>query len=66
MKVMHGVARIKFNINFLCTLYLKFRYGEYLELAELLHKYITIKDKLLVVGCGNSTIGPDLLRSGIT
>jgi len=41
-------------------------YGEYLELAELLHKYITIKDKLLIVGCGNSSLGPELFRFGIT
>ena len=29
-------------------------YGEYNELANILHKYIKVTDKILVVGCGNS------------
>jgi len=40
-------------------------YGEYPELAGLLHKYISPKDNLLVVGCGNSTLSYDLYIAGI-
>lgn len=36
------------------------RYGEYLELATYLHKYIKQQDQILIVGCGNSTLGRDL------
>lgn len=39
---------------------LYYRYGEYPELSEHLHKYIKPKDDLLIVGCGNSTLGNDL------
>ncbi|XP_047469133.1 eEF1A lysine and N-terminal methyltransferase-like [Penaeus chinensis] len=39
-------------------------YGEYAELCGLLHKYIRPKDKILVAGCGNSTISADLYRVG--
>ncbi|CAG7827604.1 unnamed protein product [Allacma fusca] len=41
-------------------------YGEYDELAELLHKYISLKDNLLITGCGNSTLSFCLHRAGIT
>lgn len=40
-------------------------YGEYPQLAPLLHKYITPKDNLLIVGCGNSTLSVDLHTAGI-
>lgn len=37
-----------------------FRYGEYPELCGHLHKYIKVKDNILIVGCGNSILGNDL------
>lgn len=40
------------------------RYGEYPELCGVLHKYIKPKDKLLVVGCGNSVISENLYDVG--
>lgn len=40
-------------------------YGEYPELAGLLHKYISQNDDLLIVGCGNSTLSADLHAAGI-
>uniref|UniRef100_A0A2R5LH54 Putative spermine/spermidine synthase n=1 Tax=Ornithodoros turicata TaxID=34597 RepID=A0A2R5LH54_9ACAR len=39
-------------------------YGEYWQLCGILHKYIKTPDKLLVVGCGNSTLSADLYDSG--
>lgn len=39
-------------------------YGEYTELCGILHKYIKIKDDILVVGCGNSTLSADLYNVG--
>lgn len=39
-------------------------YGEYPELCEHLHKYIKVKDDVLIVGCGNSTLGNDLYDIG--
>ena len=36
------------------------RYGEYSDLVGMLVKYIKSKDNILMVGCGNSTLGPDL------
>ncbi|XP_076093580.1 eEF1A lysine and N-terminal methyltransferase-like [Mytilus galloprovincialis] len=39
-------------------------YGEYPELCGVLHKYIKPKDKLLVVGCGNSVISENLYDVG--
>uniref|UniRef100_A0A1B6D8N5 Methyltransferase type 11 domain-containing protein n=1 Tax=Clastoptera arizonana TaxID=38151 RepID=A0A1B6D8N5_9HEMI len=39
-------------------------YGEYLELCEILHKYIKTTDKILIIGCGNSTLGIDLHNVG--
>ncbi|KAK9680381.1 Methyltransferase domain [Popillia japonica] len=35
-------------------------YGEYPELCGHLHKYIKVKDNILIVGCGNSILGNDL------
>ncbi|CAL4094377.1 unnamed protein product, partial [Meganyctiphanes norvegica] len=40
-------------------------YGEYAELCGILHKYIRPNDKILVAGCGNSTISADLYKVGI-
>ncbi|XP_059608675.1 eEF1A lysine and N-terminal methyltransferase homolog [Phlebotomus argentipes] len=40
-------------------------YGEYLELAELLHKYVKPADEVLVVGCGNSSLSANLFDVGI-
>nr|CAI5842659.1 unnamed protein product [Callosobruchus analis] len=39
-------------------------YGEYLELADNLHKYIKTQDIILITGCGNSTLGHDLYDVG--
>ncbi|TRY74390.1 hypothetical protein TCAL_04600 [Tigriopus californicus] len=39
-------------------------YGEYTELCGILHKYIKLKDDILVVGCGNSTLSADLYNVG--
>lgn len=39
-------------------------YGEYGELCGILHKYIKTKDSILMVGCGNSTLGGDLFDVG--
>lgn len=39
-------------------------YGEYPELCEILEKYIKIKDDILIVGCGNSTLSMSLYDIG--
>ncbi|KAL7638286.1 UNVERIFIED_CONTAM: hypothetical protein RMT77_010850 [Armadillidium vulgare] len=39
-------------------------YGEYTELCGLLLKYMKKKDKILVAGCGSSSISADLYKSG--
>lgn len=39
-------------------------YGEYGELCGILHKYIKPGDKVLNVGCGNSTLSADLYDVG--
>ncbi|XP_029170441.1 eEF1A lysine and N-terminal methyltransferase homolog [Nylanderia fulva] len=39
-------------------------YGEYPELCEILVKYIKIKDDILIVGCGNSTVSMSLYDVG--
>uniref|UniRef100_T1HPJ7 Methyltransf_11 domain-containing protein n=2 Tax=Rhodnius prolixus TaxID=13249 RepID=T1HPJ7_RHOPR len=39
-------------------------YGEYPELSGLLHKYVKPKEKLLVVGCGNSKLSACLYDVG--
>lgn len=43
---------------------LVFRYGEYPELCSILLKYIKIKDNILIVGCGNSTVSMCLYDVG--
>lgn len=40
------------------------RYGEYPELATQLHKYVKLQDDILIIGCGNSTLGRDLFDVG--
>jgi len=40
-------------------------YGDYHHLSKLLHKYITVKDKLLVIGSGNSKLSYCLYKNGI-
>ena len=40
------------------------RYGEYQDLCGLLHKYVKVKDKVLVIGCGNSMLSSDLYDVG--
>ncbi|PIK59179.1 putative methyltransferase-like protein 13-like [Apostichopus japonicus] len=40
------------------------RYGEYAELSGILHKYIKLKDKTLVIGCGSSRLSEDLYDLG--
>ncbi|KAF2363342.1 S-adenosyl-L-methionine-dependent methyltransferase [Trinorchestia longiramus] len=39
-------------------------YGQYSDLCGLLHTYIRPADRLLVAGCGNSTLGADLYSLG--
>ncbi|OWR41490.1 CGI-01 protein [Danaus plexippus plexippus] len=39
-------------------------YGEYLELCAHLHKYIKQTDKVLIPGCGNSSLSSDLYDVG--
>ncbi|OWF39956.1 methyltransferase-like protein 13 [Mizuhopecten yessoensis] len=39
-------------------------YGEYPELCGILHKYIKPKDKLLMIGCGNSQLSENLYDVG--
>ncbi|KAJ0181574.1 hypothetical protein K1T71_002296 [Dendrolimus kikuchii] len=39
-------------------------YGEYLELCSHLHKYIKLKDVILIPGCGNSSLSADLYDVG--
>ncbi|XP_020826159.1 eEF1A lysine and N-terminal methyltransferase isoform X2 [Phascolarctos cinereus] len=39
-------------------------YGSYLDLCGVLHKYIKAKDKVLVVGCGNSELSEQLYDVG--
>ncbi|XP_047510251.1 eEF1A lysine and N-terminal methyltransferase homolog [Pieris napi] len=40
-------------------------YGEYLELCTYLHKYIKQTDKILIPGCGNSSLSADLYDVGL-
>lgn len=41
-----------------------FRYGEYPELRSIFLKYIKVKDNVLIVGCGNSTVSMCLYDAG--
>lgn len=40
-------------------------YGEYPELCGILHKYINDKNRVLIIGCGNSKLSQDLYDIGI-
>lgn len=59
-------------INFICrrarlfirTSFVTFRYGEYLELCDQIHKYIKPADKILMLGCGNSKLSMDMYDTG--
>lgn len=68
-----NVARKRLNgknstVNiFFCNLFtiqINFRYGEYPELCEILVKYVKMKDDILIVGCGNSTLSMSLYDVG--
>lgn len=39
-------------------------YGEYPELCGVLHKYVKVKDRVLVVGCGSSELSANLYDVG--
>ena len=39
-------------------------YGEYSELCSIFLKFMKVKDNILIVGCGNSTVGMCLYDSG--
>ncbi|XP_030749681.1 eEF1A lysine and N-terminal methyltransferase homolog [Sitophilus oryzae] len=39
-------------------------YGEYPELSGYIHKYVKTQDNILVMGCGNSSLGKDLYDIG--
>ncbi|KAI0218062.1 eEF1A lysine and N-terminal methyltransferase [Lamellibrachia satsuma] len=39
-------------------------YGEYPQLCSLLHKYIKCSEKILVIGCGNSSLSADMYDVG--
>lgn len=47
---------IKYYNLMLHYLFCSIRYGEYPELCSILLKYIKVKDNILIVGCGNSTV----------
>jgi ubiquinone/menaquinone biosynthesis C-methylase UbiE len=40
-------------------------YGEYEHLCDVIHKYIKIDDKILVVGCGNSKLSENMYDIGL-
>ena len=42
------------------TLCFVYRYGEYTDLCGILHKYIKQTEKVLNIGCGNSTLTEDM------
>ena len=51
---------------FIVLLFLIFdRYGEYDTLCDVIDKYIHIKDKVLIIGCGNSKLSADLYDVGV-
>lgn len=41
------------------------RYGDYDTLCDVIDKYIHIKDKVLIIGCGNSKLSADLYDVGV-
>lgn len=42
-----------------------YRYGRFLEAADLLCKYIKPKDNILVTGSGNSDLGAEMYFAGL-
>lgn len=48
-----------------CFYLFLFRYGEYDTLSDVIDKYIHVKDKVLIIGCGNSKLSADLYDVGI-
>jgi 2-polyprenyl-3-methyl-5-hydroxy-6-metoxy-1,4-benzoquinol methylase len=42
-----------------------FRYSDFIDLANVLCKYIKPRDDVLIIGCGNSTLSSDLYDTGI-
>lgn len=54
----------KFPVVLFCNVTFCCRYGEYLELADQLNKYVKIQDDILIVGCGNSSLGRDMYDLG--
>lgn len=48
-----------------CENEIKNRYGEYENLCDILHKYIKISDKVLMIGCGNSKLSENMYDVGI-
>lgn len=50
--------------SLIVQLHFNSRYGEFPELSSYLLKYIKPKDEILIVGCGNSTLGMDLYDAG--
>lgn len=63
VKLLNGNVCSTYENNIILK-YCFFRYGEYTELSEHLHKYIKKHDDILIVGCGNSTLGGDLYKLG--
>ena len=69
-----NVMSSSFVIYFFCTrIFFSFydnrisiidRYGQYPELCGILHKYVKPSDKVLNVGCGNSTLSADMYDVG--
>ncbi len=41
------------------------RYGEYENLFPILHSYIKLTDKVLVIGCGNSKLSENMYDVGL-
>ncbi|CAF4021818.1 unnamed protein product, partial [Adineta steineri] len=40
-------------------------YSDFIDLADVLCKYIKARDEVLIIGCGNSTLSSDLYDTGI-
>jgi 2-polyprenyl-3-methyl-5-hydroxy-6-metoxy-1,4-benzoquinol methylase len=63
MKLSNGL--LKFLIYIKYEWYSYFRYSDFLDLANVLFKYIKSRDEVLIIGCGNSTLSSDLYDTGI-
>lgn len=54
------------TFSYILFIYLFFcRYGDYDTLCDVIDKYIHIKDKVLIIGCGNSKLSADLYDVGV-